>query len=289
MLFCDAQGQISATPPTVSFLDHGFLFGDSLYEVVRLYDGKFFGWNEHLGRLIASAERVRLPIGPLLPMLKERSIHLVKSLNERNAVVRMVISRGVGKLHIDPRSCGTPLVNLAAWAFDEALYSQRPRLAVVSIRRNARSTMDPAIKSGNYLNNVMAFHEAALWGYDDAILLNPWDQVAELTTSNLGWIKNGEIHTPHCDSGILHGITRKFLLENFPVKEGFYMESDLRLADEVFVLSTLKEVLPVREIRFGDGTVQAYPQTPVTDRLRLDFRDKVSKRLARETNVFELS
>lgn len=263
----------------ISLLDHGVLFGDSLYEVVRFYDRKPLGWEEHMNRFVECGRRTGIDVASLLPLVKNRAQELLKELNESNAAVRFILTRGPGKLHIDWRTCSEPALYLAAWKYEHHLFTKPARLAIVSIRRNSRTALDPAIKSGNYLNSVLAFKEAVELGYDDAIMLNPEGRVTELTTSNLGWFQKGRAHTPHTDSGILHGITRHFLSEATAVESAEYGESDLKDAEEAFVISTFKEVLPVEEIRFSDGKVKKFLEHSRARELGANLRKFIEKKI----------
>ncbi len=286
MLFSGPDGKITTEPPMVSFLDHGFLFGDSIYEVCRIYEGKFFGWTEHIDRLILSGRFMGLSVEARLSEIRERAEDLLKKLGEPNAVVRIILTRGIGVLHIDTRSCLSPNLFMAAWKFDRTMLPQTQRLVIAKIRRNPREALDPAIKSGNYLNSVLAFKEATDLGYDDAVLLNPSGDVTELTTSNIGWINQGNVETPDTGVGILHGVTRKILTEICRVGIGHYGVDRLRAADEVFVLSTLKEVLPVSEIRFEDGSIKKYEKNTGTLELQRLFRQAVEERLQQEKSLW---
>lgn len=286
MIFLDALGNVSAHAPQVSFLDHGFLFGDSLYEVVRLYDKKFLGWKEHMERMIAGGERLGIDIRSLQSEIESRAKKLIAALNEPQAAIRIIVTRGVGALNIDWRTCASPQIFMAAWKFEASQFTKPPRLYVTQIKRNHRDALDPAIKSGNYLNNVLAFREAVSSGYDDAILLNPDGMITELTTSNLGWISNGRAYTSKLESGILSGITRRLLIEAAEIQEVLQTEEDLFKADEVFVLSTFKEVLPVREIASVSGKKKVFQTHELTLSLGRRLRDHIHKRLKNETEVF---
>lgn len=286
MLYSDAEGKISQNPPLVSLLDHGFLFGDSLYEVVRLYDKKIFAWTEHMERLCRSGNRVGLDVQSLLPELVRRAEHLLSVLKEPNAALRIMVSRGVGDLHIDPRSCKNPAVYMVAWKLAPERLPLEISLIVATIRRNSRLALDPAIKSGNYLNSVLAFKEAAELGFDDAVMLNVEGFLTELTTSNIGWISLGRIYTPRIDTGILHGITRKFFIQKIEVHEGDYTPDVLKKADEVFALSTFKEVLPVTSIRFENGYVQHYPKGERTTSLQNQFKKLLNLELEKQKVLF---
>ena len=280
MIFSDATGEISKNPPTISFLDHGFLFGDSLYEVVRTYNRKIWGWQWHFDRLREGGEKLGIDIAALESDLKNRSHSILKALNTDNAAVRIIITRGVGKLHIDPRTCERPLIFMAAWPLETEILRKPVRLYIPKIRRNPKSAMDPAIKSGNYLNNVLALKEALEAGYDDALLLNPAGEITELTTSNIGWLKGDSLYTPHTDCGILHGITRRFWVTHEKVVEGRFTVDDLLNADEVFALSTFKEILPVTEVKVHDGRLWKATSHEKTQNLHARFVEKLNAALA---------
>jgi branched-chain amino acid aminotransferase len=282
MIFMDSQGRISQEPPMVSFLDHGFLFGDSIYEVVRVYQRKIFSWTGHRARLVESARRLSIPLESHLLTIEERMKKLLAELGEPDAALRMVITRGVGKLHINPRTCGEPQIFMAAWKYEPHLHSKPISLMIPKVRRNPREALDPAIKSGNYLNSVMAYQEAQAAGVDDAIVLNPAGHVTELTTSNIGWFRESTICTPADESGILLGITRKALLESHAVETGLYGVDCLEQATEVFALSTFKEVVPVALIQFESGKRKEFRDFSQTMKLQKSFHSVVEKTLSNE-------
>lgn len=279
MIFSDAQGRISPEPPKVSLLDHGFLFGDSIYEVVRFYERKPFGWKEHLERLQKSAARLQISLENILPVLEKRSKEVLRSLGEPNAVLRMIVTRGEGALHIHPKTCPQPQLYLAAWKFDDSDIPKSVRVKIVSIERNSKKALDPAIKSGNYLNNVMAIQEASAAGFDDALFLNADKNLTELTTSNMGWVIGGQAFTPSVKTGILHGITRGFFLDWIGAKEAEESEQILENADEIFALSTLKEVVPISEVGFSNGRSKLFSpaSTKWIEQYRADFSKKRSE------------
>lgn len=286
MIFSDASGGLSRNAPSISFLDHGFLFGDSIYEVVRVYDKKIFGWPEHKERLLTSAKRLWINIDPIMPTIEKRMLELLKVLSEPNAALRMIITRGMGQLHISTKSCEKPQIYMAAWKYEAHLHQSPISLAIPRIRRNPREALDPAIKSGNYLNSVIALREAQDLGADDALMLNPKGQLTELTTSNFGWIKSGKVFTTSEESGILLGITRKLLMEVEDVTTGFYGIEALKEADEVFALSTFKEVLPVKSVRFEDGSVKNFQNFSQTEILQNKVRQVIIKKLSSEKECF---
>jgi len=288
MLFMDSAGKIDAEPPRVSVLDHGFLFGDSIYEVARSYDRKLFGWTEHRDRLLLSAERLGILIRDQIPILEERMKKLFSALGENDAVLRLIITRGVGKLNIDYRSCTQPSIYMMAWPFKILDLPSSVRLRVPKVRRNPISALDPAIKSGNYLNNVMALREVVDAGFDDALFLNTAAKVCELTTSNVGWFRGGFLETPHEQTGILHGVTRRFLLENWSVKKVELDEAELAQVEEMFVISTLKEVLPVSEVQLSTGKTLQFNSFEKTLKLREEFRQKIQERLKSQGEFYAI-
>lgn len=278
MIFTDSQGHITETPPQVSFLDHGFLFGDSIYEVVRLYHGHLFGWEEHKERLILSGERLGISIQDQIPIIEERLKNAFQTFGQKNAVTRVVVTRGVGRLHIDYRSCKTPNILMATFAMEDRFAPASVRVMIPKIRRNHRSSTDPSIKSGNYLNNVLALREAVDAGFDDALLLNTEGFVTELTTSNIAWMKNGKVEMPSMNSGILYGITRHYFLKFYPELsyEGEYNEDSLEAADEIFALSTLKEICPVSQIQLSDGEIRDFSLSNELKALKEDFAKRIA-------------
>lgn len=286
MLFSDPSGEIRREAPQISFLDHGFLFGDSLYEVVRSYNRRVLGWDEHIARLVRGGDKIGISIRDLLRELEDRAVGLFKALDQPHAALRVIVTRGIGKLHIDPRTCQKPLVYMAAWPLQLDQLQNPIKLWVSKIHRNPLTAMDPSIKSGNYLNSVLAFKEAVEAGFDDAVMLNPDGEVTELTTSNIGWIKGGQIYTPQLETGILHGITRGFLLQAATVQQGNYTMSDLFDADEVFALSTFKEIVPVTELKSWSGEAKVFSFHEKTHLLHKELSQFIDKKLKTERIIY---
>lgn len=278
----DSQGRVSKEPPMVSFLDHGFLFGDSIYEVVRVYQRKVFAWDLHKARLLESARRLKIVIEPQLVQIEDRMKRLLSELGEPDAALRMVITRGVGKLHINPQTCAEPQIFMAAWKYEAKLHDKAISLMIPEVKRNSRASLDPAIKSGNYLNSVMGFQEAAAAGVDDALFMNPDGYLTELTTSNVGWFRGDTICTPADESGILLGVTRRALMDSHRVETGLYDLSALERADEVFALSTFKEVAPVALVILPGGRRLVFKDFSRTERLRKSLHSFVEKILSNE-------
>ena len=282
-LFSDENGHISSIPPRISFLDHGFLFGDSIYEVVRLYDRKIFGEADHWQRLSLSAERLQIPVQTFQQEIEKRIRALFKSFGEADACLRLIITRGEGPLHIDSRPCLNPRIFMAVWRYNESMRPASIDVLIPSIQRNSRFSTDPAIKSGNYLNSVLAFREAVDQGFDDALMLNAEGCVTEFTTSNVGWICGDTVFTPSTNCGILHGVTRKHLIKAISVQEGEFNLDHLMRADEVFALSTLKELVPIRRLKTFNGQQREWNNFTRCE----DLHDKLKQRINAELEMQE--
>lgn len=250
----------------ISVLDHGFLYGDSIYETMRTYGGNVFALSEHIERLRASAAAIQLRLpwsdddiaGTLDEIVAERPVG-------SEAAVRLVVSRGVGPIGIDPTPCVDPKMIGYAWpmpAGPHPMLESGVAVVVTSIRRNPPGALDPHIKSGNFLNNILAFQDVKDAGAFEGILLTLDGAIAEGTTSNVFWVRDGVIHTPP-DEGILLGVTRMKVMaiaerEGIECRLGSYPPEHLKEADEGFITSSLKGVLPIATIDgapLGDGTV----------------------------------
>lgn len=257
---------------TVSVLDHGFLFGDSIYEVVRTVSGKLFGAERHLRRLHASAEG----LGLRLPLMDNQFLDLMREMHKRKpeteSYLRIMVTRGVGELDLHPASCIAPTVigiakPLPQWPAEA--YSKGAKVIIADVRRNPKNATDPAIKSGNYLNNVLAIVEARAHNAIEAVMLNVQGNVSECTTSNVFLVSKGELHTPDLGEGLLSGITRGYVLElakklSIKCAERAIAPKELLAAEEVFITSTTRDIMPVALI--GDAKVKHSPG-PVTKRL----------------------
>ncbi len=279
------NGRISdAADAMVSVFDHGFLFGDGVYETIRTYNRVPFLLPPHLTRLRASAARLALAIPPDDAELGTRLRETMTEVNPGGEVtLRMLVTRGVGPLSYDPAACPTPTVVIIA------LPHQAPapeverdgvRVVVASVLRNHPKSVDPSIKSNNLLNNVLAMQEAIRENAYEAILLNHRGELAECAQSNLFGVRNGVVVTPPLDAGLLEGVTRNFLFEvgrdlGIDVREEVLREADLRTIDELFLTSTTREVVPivgVGEVSIGDGR-----PGPVTRALLERFRESAER------------
>jgi len=251
----------------VSVFDHGLLYGDGVFEGIRAYGGRIFKMAAHLDRLWSSAERIRLEI----PYSRDELEGAMRSTLEANGVrdgyIRLVVTRGVGGLGLHPFRCPRPGVFCIAdriELYPAELYEQGMAVIVARRPRIPRASLDPAIKSLNYLNNILAKIEAIDAGVLEAIMLNPAGEVAECTGDNVFAIRGGELHTPSAEAGILRGITRGFVIERLapdlglPVVERTMALEDLLSADEVFLTGTAAEIIGVSRIdehTIGDGRV----------------------------------
>jgi len=256
----------------ISVFDRGFLYGDSVYETIGTAYGRLFALHDHLTRLERSAERIGLRVPPRAE-IEAAVADTVREAANAESRVRIILTRGAGKLDLDPASVDdTQLVVIVTplQPLPRELYEQGVSVAIVSIVRNSPRAMDPAIKSGNYLNNVLALGEARRQGAHEAILCGENGTIAEGASSNVFLVKGGEVRTPGLDVGILDGITRaKVLAEcrahGIPVSETRFTPDDLRGADEAFITSATRWVLPVT--RVDDAVLGEGRPGPVTRKL----------------------
>ena len=262
----------------VSVLDNGFTFGDSVYETLRTYGGRPFEWERHLRRLRASAERLGFGIPLTNDELLERLDLVLAAAANPESYVRVIVSRGVGDISYNFERVKGPTVVMAVKpyvAYPDSHYAEGVPVALVSIRRNHPRALDPAIKSSNLLNSILAMREAQARGAEEAVLLNQAGQIAEGASTNLFVVRSGTVLTPLLDAGILAGITREVVLElarglALPAREQVIRPEDLTDADEAFLTSTTREVTPIRSV---DGRLVGPSQPgPITTRLLNAFR-----------------
>ena len=241
----------------ISVFDHGFLYGDGVYETIRSYGSRIFMRDQHLARLRRSAEAIGLTI-PIpehrWPALLHEAMARNDVGNERaDAYLRITISRGTGDIGLDPSLCPTPTVVIMA----KPLHPPSPehyrvgvKLIVANTRRNLPSALSPQIKATNFLNNILAKREAIAAGAFDSILLNWESHVTECTVSNLFFVRTGRLCTPALACGLLDGITRDIVINlaresQIPVDEGYFGVEAIHQADECFLTNTSMEVMPV--------------------------------------------
>lgn len=275
------DGQITpAEQACVPVTDHGFLFGDSVYEVFWWHHGALIQEREHLDRLERSAARLYMEVQFTREELVEAVQATVRATGatvEDDAYVRLVVTRGSGPLGLDFRQVPRrALIIVAAPANRPSaeLVERGLHMAFIERLRMSAKALDPSAKTGNYLNNVLALHEARLAGADDAIMLNAAGEVTEATTANVYAIRDGALVTPPLDAGILCGTTRIRILglcaeADIDAVEETLKPDDLRAADEIFVSSSVKGILPVTSI---DGVpVGGGALGPVTRAIRERF------------------
>lgn len=269
---------------SVSVFDHGFLFGDSVYEVVRTRGGRLFELAPHLERLRRSAAELYLDLPWSTEDLGRSVADAVATAGNPESYVRIIVTRGVGELELHPATCGRPSLILVVkeLALPPArLYREGTTLAIVGRLRMNPQSLNPAAKTGNYLNNVLAIVEARRRGADDAVMLNAEGRLTEGTTSNVFCVRGGVVRTPSLASGILEGITRGLVIrmvreEGFPFAEAELEPEDLKAADEAFLTSTTRDVMPIARVD-GAALAGAVPG-PVTRRLIARFAELDSAR-----------
>jgi branched-chain amino acid aminotransferase len=273
----------------VSVFDHGFLYGDGIYETLRVYNGIVFMLDEHIERLYRSASLIQLTIPKNAASIKKAVYQTLRANRLREAVIRITVSRGPGPTGLDPDLCKKPTFVIFATQFrkyPEQYYRKGVKISIVTTRRNIISALNPQIKSLNFLNNILAKIEAKNENAFEALMLNYRGYLAEGTVSNVFFIKNNMLYTPGLAAGILGGITRKAVLDiaragGFQVMEGAFRKKTIYGAEEVFLSNTTMEVMPVSHIdnvRIGTraGTTtkmfhQAYKQK-VTDSINREMR-----------------
>lgn len=265
----------------ISVFDHGFLYGDGVFEGIRIYNGKVFKLSEHIGRLFQSAKAIHLDI----PMKKEGMeaavLEAVKINKKNNGYIRLIATRGVGLLGIEPTTCKKPTVIIIIsdiQLYPEGYYKKGIEIVTASSRRMPSDCLDPRIKSLNYLNNIMAKIEAKNAGCLEAVMLNKEGLVAECTGDNIFIVKNRELFTPAPHHGALDGITMETVIDlgtslGFKMHQAALTRYDLYNADECFMTGTGAEVIPV--VRIDQRVVGNGKPGEITKKLIKKFKDLV--------------
>ncbi len=262
----------------VSVFDHGFLYGDGVFEGIRSYGGRVFMLDEHLDRLYESAKSIWLTIPIDKEQMKEAILQTLRNNKLRDAYIRVVVSRGEGDLGLDPRKCPKPNVIIITdriELFPNELYERGIEMVTVSVRRNSPQALNPNIKSLNYLNNILAKIEAINAGKPEGLMLTIDGYVAEGTGENIFVIKRGELFTPPAYMGILKGITRQVVMNlaremGYPVWETVLTLHDVYTADECFITGTAAEIVPV--VKLDGRTIGEGVPGPITKALIQKFR-----------------
>jgi len=245
----------------ISVFDHGLLYGDGVFEGIRVYSRLIFKLKEHIDRLYESAHSIMIRIPLSKADFIQDIINTLKENKLENAYIRVIVTRGEGDLGLDPRRCkGKESIIIIAdkiSLYPEKLYKEGMEIITVSTTRNAHEALNPQIKSLNYLNNIMAKIEGTNAGYEEALMLNDAGYVAECTGDNIFIVKKGELYTPPECMGALSGVTRETVLSiakknKVTCHEHVFTRHELYVADECFLTGTAAEIIPVVKV---DGRV----------------------------------
>ena len=261
----------------ISVFDHGLLYGDGVFEGIRVYGGKVFRLREHIDRLYESARHILLEIPLAREAMTQAVLDTVKADAKHDGYIRLVITRGSGSLGLDPGKCSNPQVIVIVddiSLYPVEFYEKGLEVITASIIRNHPNALNPRIKSLNYLNNILAKIEAVRAGCHEAIMLNHNGEVAECTGDNIFLVKRGVLRTPHLVAGILEGVTRNAVLElareaKIPVQEMALTRHDVYSADECFLTGTAAEVVPV--VKCDGRPIGSGKPGPITRQLRERF------------------
>jgi len=267
----------------VSVFDHGLLYGDGCFEGIRVYNGRIFKLGAHLRRLFASAESLYLEIPYTMDELAKAMRDGVKINEIVNGYIRPVVTRGKGNLGINPAQCpraGVFIICANIQLYPAEVYETGLKVITSSRPRVSQDALNPAIKSLNYLNNIMAKVESTKAGCHEAVMLNRDGYVAECTGDNIFFVKDGKVVTPALEAGLLAGITRAFAIEicqdlGVPIEEKLFTLEELKGADEIFLTGTAAEIVSVTLFdgeRVGDGK-----PGEMTKKLLAEFRKRTSE------------
>ena len=262
----------------VSVFDHGLLYGDGVFEGIRSYNGRVFKLDEHLERLYDSAKAIMLEIPISIETMKETVLETLRRNHLREAYIRLIITRGVGDLGLDPDKCPKPSIIIIAdkiALYPQKYYEDGLEIVTASVRRNYAEAINPRIKSLNYLNNILAKIEGKQAGAEEVLMLNAEGYVVECSGDNIFWIKNGTLVTPPVHMGILEGVTRNSVIDlareaGIRVEERVFTRHDLYIADECFLTGTAAEVIPV--VKIDQRAIGDAQPGKITQRLITAFR-----------------
>ena len=240
----------------ISVFDHGLLYGDGIFEGIRAYNGRVFKLKEHVARLYDSAKAILLTIPMTQEEMVKATVLACHKNNLRDGYIRLVVTRGVGTLGLNPNRCANPSVVIIAdkiQLYPQEMYDQGMAIVTVATTRNLVNAINPAIKSLNYLNNILAKIEANIAGVEEAIMLNTEGFVAECTGDNIFIVKGDQLLTPPLSAGALYGITRGTVMEiaratGLKVSEPNLTRYDVYCADECFLTGTGAEIIPVTKV-----------------------------------------
>jgi len=270
----------------ISVFDHGLLYGDGIFEGIRFYDGRVFRLDDHLERLWDSARSICLEIPMTRREMSDALLETIRQNDLREGYVRLIVTRGIGNLGLNPVQCKRPSIIIIAATivlYPASVYQNGLTVVTCATRRTNPGALNPAVKSLNYLNNVMARIEANLAGADEALMLNDAGNVAECTADNVFMIKRGQIFTPPITAGALRGITRAVVFDiaaelGLKISETDITRHDVFIADECFLTGTAAEIIPV--IKADGRTIGTGKPGPITTRMIGRFRE-----MTRETGT----
>jgi branched-chain amino acid aminotransferase len=282
------NGTIShANAAVVPVFDHGFLYGEGVYETLRTYGGVPFLFEAHMRRLRHSAGLMGLPVpypdAHMAGFIEETTRGFARIVGPvAESYIRILLTRGVGPLTYSPEACPTPTLVIILKPFPaqaEHIYMDGIRVSLVSVRRNHPDALNPAIKSNNLLNNALAMQEALRSGADEALMVNQAGAVVECSQSNFFIVQDGRLRTAPLMSGLLPGITRAWVIDmardlGVQTDEIDYSPEQLLAADEAFITGTTREVTPV--VMVDNARVGAGVPGPITQRLLSEFRRRVA-------------
>ena len=270
----------------VSVFDHGLLYGDGIFEGIRFYNGRVFRLEEHLARLWDSARSIALQMPMSMAEMTEALLETIRRNDLHDGYIRLLVTRGVGNLGLNPVQCKRPSVIIIAATitlYPKEFHEKGLTVVTCATRRTSPAALNPAVKSLNYLNNVMARIEANLANADEALMLNDAGYVAECTADNIFIIKQGRVFTPPITAGALRGITRSVVFEiaaemGIKVAETEITRHDVFIADECFLTGTAAEVIPV--VKVDGRSIGNGKPGPISARIISRFRQ-----MARETGT----
>jgi len=278
----------------ISIFDHGFLYGEGVYETLRTYNGQPFLFERHMRRLRKSAGMLALSVPMTDTEIDARFRETMRAAGlgdapDREAYIRILLTRGIGELTYDPAATPTPSVVVIVKPNvhpPQDVFERGVKVSLVGVIRNHPGTVNPLIKSNSLLNNALAMQEALRHGSFEGVMRNYKGELAECTQSNLFIVKDGAALTPPIDAGLLPGITREFLFEigataGIPVREAVLKDEDLLGADEAFLTSTTREVVPI--VKVDDRTVGSGKPGPITHALLEAYRLGADALTARPT------
>lgn len=282
LIYLDGQ-YVPKSEAKVSVFDHGLLYGDGVFEGIRSYNCLVFKLKEHLIRLYESAHTIMLKIPLSIEEFTETVVETLKRNHLRDAYIRVVVTRGVGDLGLDPANCKEPSVFVITdkiILYPESFYRNGMDIITVPTVRNLPEAINPALKTLNYLNNILAKIEAKNSNYREALMLNHQGYVAECTGDNIFIVKTGIVQTPPTYLGALKGITRQAILDlalrnDIPCQERILTRHDLYNADESFLTGTAAEVIPV--VKIDGRQIGTGKPGKVTRKLMSSFRDLTRK------------